>query len=83
MRDLGSMRSLAELQDMAEMVVLIVGGAGYLGSTMADALAEAGAKIAIVDRNEEVGNKVCRQIKLRHDTEAVFFEGEISDDKFP
>ena len=46
------MSSLRQLSDMTNRVVLITGGAGHLGLAMAEALAEAGATIAIIDLDQ-------------------------------
>lgn len=44
------MTALKELMDMRERTVLITGATGYLGRTIADALAELGANLILVDR---------------------------------
>ena len=44
-----SMRSLRQLMDLHGRVALITGGAGHIGMAMAEALAELGAGIALVD----------------------------------
>ena len=50
--------SINELFSLKGKVALITGGAGWLGSLMSEALAEAGAKVAIVDYNAEAVEKV-------------------------
>lgn len=44
------MTTLKELSDMSDRRVLITGGAGHLGRVMAEALAELGASIILLDR---------------------------------
>ncbi len=44
-------------------VILLTGGSGILGACMAKHLAKEGAKVVILDRNEEQGNKVVDEIK--------------------
>ena len=44
-------------------VIIITGGAGGIGSDCAREFAKCGAKIAIVDFNDELGNKVVNEIK--------------------
>ena len=46
-------RTLSSLMDLSGRVAVITGGAGHLGRAMADALAELGASICLVDRNAE------------------------------
>lgn len=48
--------------DLSNKVVVITGGAGVLGSSWVDALAECGAKIAILDRNLELAQKKAAEI---------------------
>jgi NAD(P)-dependent dehydrogenase (short-subunit alcohol dehydrogenase family) len=43
------MRLLKDLMNMKERVALITGGAGHLGSTMAEALAELGTTVVVLD----------------------------------
>src|SRR5438045_3764112 len=43
------MKSLRELMDLTGRVACITGGAGHIGSAMADALAELGAAVVVVD----------------------------------
>lgn len=45
-------RTLAELGDLRGRVVAITGGAGHLGSVMAEALAEVGASIVLLDHSQ-------------------------------
>ena len=49
--------------DLTGKVAAITGGAGVLCSSFAEALAECGAKVAIIDRNKENGNAVVERIK--------------------
>lgn len=46
-------KSLKELFDLTGKVALIIGGTGYLGTAMSEALAEAGARVAIGSRNQQ------------------------------
>lgn len=43
------------LFDLQDQVATVIGGTGALGGAMAQALADAGAKVAVVGRNEERG----------------------------
>lgn len=45
------MRSIRELMDLTGRVAIVTGGAGHIGLAIAEALAEAGAAIALVDRS--------------------------------
>lgn len=46
-------RTLKELFDLTGKVALVIGGTGYLGKAMCEALAEAGARVAIGSRSQE------------------------------
>ena len=49
--------------DVTNQVIALTGGAGVLGSEMACALAEAGAKIAILDMQTELHESVEQRLK--------------------
>ena len=49
------------LFNIKDYVVVITGGTGVLGRTIAKYLALEGAKVAILGRKEEVGTKVDRK----------------------
>jgi NAD(P)-dependent dehydrogenase (short-subunit alcohol dehydrogenase family) len=46
-------RTLKELFDLTGKVALVIGGTGYLGQALSQALAEAGARVAIGSRSQE------------------------------
>ena len=48
-----------------DKVIVLTGGSGILGSSMAHHLAEEGAKVVILDRNEEAGNQLANDIKSK------------------
>ncbi len=48
---------MAGLFDLSEQVAVVIGGTGGLGGAMADALASAGAQVAIVGRSAERGEQ--------------------------
>ncbi|MEL0080306.1 MAG: NAD-dependent epimerase/dehydratase family protein, partial [Rhodospirillales bacterium] len=62
------MRDLKALMDMKGRRALITGGAGYLGSTMADSLAELGAELILVDVPGASTQKVAEDISKRRKT---------------
>lgn len=49
--------------DLTGKTVVITGGAGVLGAAFGQALAETGARIAIIDLNEEAAEKVTAEIR--------------------
>lgn len=54
---------MSELFSVRDKSIVITGGGGVLGSTMAAALGNAGARIAVLDLLEEAATKVVDQIK--------------------
>jgi len=62
------MKSLRELADLRGRVALVTGGAGHIGSVLAEALAELGCAIAVLDLERDSTDEVARRI---HDTFAV------------
>jgi NAD(P)-dependent dehydrogenase (short-subunit alcohol dehydrogenase family) len=52
-----------DLFNLEGETAVVIGGTGVLGGIMADALAGAGARVAVVGRNEERGQKAVRAIE--------------------
>jgi NAD(P)-dependent dehydrogenase (short-subunit alcohol dehydrogenase family) len=52
-----------DLFNLQEETAVVLGGTGVLGGAMAEALADAGARIAVVGRNEERGRERVRRIE--------------------
>lgn len=53
----------ANLFDLSSDIAVVIGGTGALGGAMAQALAEAGAQVAVVGRNEENGLARVKEIE--------------------
>src|ERR1039458_8725763 len=56
---------LTKMYDFTGKTVAITGGAGVLGSEMAGALAGCGARVAILDMNEEAGKALIERMGVR------------------
>ena len=52
-----------DLFNLEKEVAVVLGGTGVLGGAMAEALAEAGARVAVVGRSEERGRERVRAIE--------------------
>jgi NAD(P)-dependent dehydrogenase (short-subunit alcohol dehydrogenase family) len=52
-----------DLFDLGQETAVVLGGTGVLGGAMAEALAGAGARVAVVGRNEERGRERVRSIE--------------------
>lgn len=59
------MRTVHGLLDLSGRVALVTGGAGHIGSAIAEALAECGAHLMLVDMDRERARLVCRDISDR------------------
>ena len=64
-----------DLFDLSEEIAVVVGGTGVLGGALAEGLAAAGAKVAIVGRNAERGESRAKAISAAGG-EARFFPGD-------
>lgn len=73
------MRLLKELMNMKGRVALITGGAGHLGSTMAEALAELGATIVVLDIDPEKCADVAEQLRRNFSVESFPLAVDLSD----
>src|SRR5215469_7661240 len=56
-----------DLFNLEEETAVVLGGTGVLGGAMAEALAGAGARVAVVGRNEERGRERVRRIEAAGD----------------
>jgi NAD(P)-dependent dehydrogenase (short-subunit alcohol dehydrogenase family) len=63
------------LFDLSNEVAIVVGGTGVLGGALAEGLASAGAKVAVVGRNEQRGQARAAAINANHGT-AQFFAAD-------
>ena len=54
---------LSTLFNLKHKVAVIIGGGGYLGSAMAGALAKAGVKVVIADKDIKKAEKVAVQLR--------------------
>lgn len=75
------MRSLKNLMDMNGRAVLITGGVGHIGRTMADAVAEMGASVAIADLNEEDCRSTAEWLADRHRGQAASLALDLADEQ--
>jgi len=66
----------AELFDLSNEVAVVIGATGALGGAVAEGLAEAGAKIAVVGRSAERGNARVKSIQDKG-AKAAFFAADV------
>ena len=64
--------------DLTEEIAVVLGATGVLGGAMAEGLAEAGAKVAVLGRNAERGKARVRSVQQRGGT-AEFFLADALD----
>src|SRR6185295_8615925 len=61
-----------KLFDLSGEVAVVIGGTGVLGGALAEGLAQAGARIAVVGRNEERGQARVKAIQAKGGQAAFF-----------
>lgn len=69
---------MSKLFNLSGEVAVVIGATGVLGGALAEGLAEAGAKIAVLGRNEERGNARVKAIKDKGGTAAFFSADAVS-----
>ncbi len=74
------MSSVQELLSLSGRVALVTGGAGHIGSTICDALAEVGANVVILDRSEEACVHVAREISTKRAVEVMPLVVDLADE---
>jgi NAD(P)-dependent dehydrogenase (short-subunit alcohol dehydrogenase family) len=74
-------KSLRELMSLEGRVAIITGGAGHIGSVMAETLAELGASILVIDVSREQGAKVAQQVHEAYGVKALAHVVDLSDAK--
>ena len=65
------MKKLSELFNLKGRTAFITGGSGYLGTAMAEALAELGADLALVDVQAASGEKLAARLKGEYGVRAI------------
>ena len=65
--------------DLNGKVCVITGGAGVLGSAIVKAIASVGTKIAIVDINKEIAEKVAAEIAAESGSDVIGVEANVLD----
>src|ERR1035437_6312579 len=65
--------------DLKGKVCVITGGAGVIGISLVKALASVGTKIAIVDLNEELAQKVAGEISAEYGAEIIGVKANVLD----
>ena len=68
-----------ELFDIKDRVVAITGGTGVLGESMVEYLAAHGAKVAVMARNKEKGEKLVNKVKS-NGGEAMFLVTDVTNE---
>ena len=68
-----------KLFDIKDKVMVITGGTGVLGTSMVEYLAAHGAKVAVLARNIEKGNRLVEQVKA-NGGEAMFLQTDVTDE---
>lgn len=68
-----------KLFDINDKVIVLTGGTGVLGTSMVEYLAAHGAKVVVLARNMEKGNRLVDKVKA-DGGEAVFLQTDVTDE---
>lgn len=69
-----------ELFNIKDKVMVVTGGTGVLGTSMVEYLAAHGAKIAVLARNRQKGDRLVQKVKSEGG-EASFFETDVTEEE--
>ncbi|SHL93135.1 SDR family NAD(P)-dependent oxidoreductase [Mucilaginibacter sp. OK098] len=73
------MKSLSDLLSLKGKVVLVVGGAGYLGNSICETMAELGANVAIASRNKEKCDSLATELTEKFSGKHIGIQADILD----
>lgn len=74
------MRSIKELMNLGGRVALVTGGAGHIGAVICETLAELGAKVAILDMDENSIMRVSRTLREALGAETMSLALDLKDE---
>lgn len=80
MTDRAAHRDVAELANLSGRSAVVTGGAGHIGSVVADALAEQGAAVAVVDIDQDRCAQVAATISDRRGVDAYAVATDLTDE---
>lgn len=66
------------MRKLKNKVAIITGGAGGIGKGMALSYVKEGAKVVIVDLNEEAGKETLKELQV-YESESIFIQANLSD----
>ena len=75
------MKSLATLMDLAGRVAVVTGGAGHIGRAMADALAEAGGDVVLLDVDRRAVDEAAERLRATSGRQVLALAVDLTDDK--
>jgi NAD(P)-dependent dehydrogenase (short-subunit alcohol dehydrogenase family) len=64
--------------DLKGRVAIVTGGSGIIGSRLCHGLADSGAKVAVVDIDEDRASELAGEIRSTHATEAIAIRCDVS-----
>lgn len=76
----GSSRDVADLARLDGRTAIVTGGAGHIGRAVADALAEQGATVAVVDLDGDRCHEVAEAMQRRRGHDALAVAADLSDE---
>lgn len=75
------MRSIKKLMNLKNRVALVTGGAGHIGSVLAESLAECGCRVVLLDTNEKECRRKAQGIQKKYGVEAYPLIVDLMDEK--
>ena len=73
------MNEIATYPSLKDRVVLITGGASGIGESIVEQFVSQKSKVAFLDINDELGNKLSKKIKKKYDVDSLFVKCDLKN----
>ena len=73
------MNELSKLQNLTNKTAFVTGGAGYLGKAICETLAELGANVVVVSRDQEKCESWAKELREKYNAKTLALSADITE----